>query len=113
MSALGQQGGTTLARPLVAGADAGKEVLLVRKRILVADTETVVLKRYQECLAEHGFKVAIATNGLDCVAQMRCFRPHLLVLDPWLPWGGGEGGLAMMYEDPQVPLVPVIAMSGR
>ena len=35
----------------------------------------------------------------------------MLVLDPALPWGQGEGVLAMMYEDPGVPLVPVMVLT--
>ena len=52
-----------------------------------------------------------ATDALDCVAKLRVFAPDVLVLDPALPWGQGEGVLAMMYEDPGVPLVPVMVLT--
>ena len=35
----------------------------------------------------------------------------VLVMDPSLPWGGGDGVLAMMYEDPGIPVVPVIVLT--
>lgn len=43
---------------------------------------------------------------------MRSFRPDLLVLDPDLPWGQGEGVLSLM-EDGDLPVVPVVIVSSR
>ena len=48
------------------------------------------------------------TNGLECVSHLRKCPPHVLVLDPSIPWGGGEGVLALMREESEVPAVPVL-----
>jgi hypothetical protein len=37
----------------------------------------------------------------------------LLVLEPELPWGQGEGVLALMEEEPDVPNVPVLILSAH
>jgi DNA-binding response OmpR family regulator len=42
---------------------------------------------------------------------MRERVPGLLVLEPQLPWGGGEGVLAMMGELPQLATVPVMVLT--
>jgi DNA-binding response OmpR family regulator len=82
-------------------------------RILLADTDKGLLDRYREFLSGQGFEVATATTALDCVEQLRTFRPHVLVLEPDLPWGWGEGVIARMREEADLPLVPVILLTVR
>ena len=41
------------------------------------------------------------SSGLECVARLRERVPDVLVLEPQLPWGGGEGVLAIMGEVPR------------
>ena len=57
--------------------------------------------------------MATARDGLACVAQLREFRPAVLVLDPALPWGWGDGVLARMREEADIPTVPVILLFTR
>jgi DNA-binding response OmpR family regulator len=85
----------------------------MRNRVLLADPDEQLLASYREFLLRDGFDVMTATDALDCVAKLRSFPPDVLVLDPALPWGQGEGVLAMMYEDPRVPLVPVMIVTGN
>ena len=47
-----------------------------------------------------------ALSGLECAARLRECVPDVLVLEPQLPWGGGEGVLAMMGEVPSLRLFP-------
>src|SRR5207244_249871 len=82
-----------------------------RLQVLLADRDEELLATYREFLLRDGFDVVTATDALDCVAKLRVFAPDVLVLDPALPWGQGEGVLAMMYEDPGVPLVPVVVLT--
>ena len=82
-------------------------------RILLADADRSARRRYGRYLAKCGFEVQTAASGLEAVAGLRTFQPDLLVLDPKLPWGGGEGVVALMYEDESVPLIPVIVLSTR
>src|SRR5438874_1120798 len=82
-------------------------------RILIADGDSALTRTYQTALGGEGFEVEIATDGLSCVGLLRDFQPAVLVLDPELHWGGGEGVLAMMHEDPEVPIVPVVVLSAQ
>ena len=45
------------------------------------------------------------------MSQLREETPDVLVLDPGLPWGGGDGVLALMREDKTVPKVPTLLHS--
>ena len=80
-------------------------------RILLADRDEALLAEYREYLLRDGFDVITAIDGLDCVAKLRRCRPEALVLDPGLLWGDGEGVLAMMHEEADVPLVPVMVLA--
>ena len=79
-------------------------------KVLIADPDAALLASYRAYLSRHGFQVATAKDGLECVARLRAFRPDIVVLSPHLLWGAGEGVLAMMYEERDVPLVPVLAL---
>jgi DNA-binding response OmpR family regulator len=82
-------------------------------RILIADADEQMRAVYANGLVDYGFEVATAADGLNCIAALRDFVPTLLVLDPELPWGGGAGLLARMYEEADLPYVPVILLTAN
>ena len=77
----------------------------------MADPDESVQPLYRERLVQEGFELATASSGLECVARLRESVPDVLVLEPQLPWGGGEGVLAMMGELPQLANVPVMVLT--
>jgi DNA-binding response OmpR family regulator len=82
-------------------------------KILLADPDEMLLDEYEHFLCQACFNVATAKSGLECVAKLRSFVPDVLVLEPDLPWGRGEGVLARMHEDLDVPRVPVLVLADR
>jgi DNA-binding response OmpR family regulator len=86
---------------------------VVLHRILLADGDEKLLHYYRTTLSHEGFNVQIASTGLDCVARLRTFRPDLLILEPTLPWGSGEGVLALLSEDPSMPEVTVMVLTDQ
>ncbi len=82
-------------------------------RVLIADADDCLRESYRTCLEGQGFVVIGAASGLECVARLRDSSPDILVLDPAVPWGGGDGVLAMMDEEPDVPRVPVIVVASH
>lgn len=80
-------------------------------RILIADPDEYTLDSYRDFLERQGFEVATATTGLECVAELRRRAPDVLVIEPSMPWGGGDGVLALMHEDADVPLIPVLVLT--
>lgn len=71
-------------------------------RILLADPDEFVAAAYADCLRQRGAIVATASTGLECLEKLRDFAPHVLVLDPELLWGGGDGVLAVIHEQPEL-----------
>ena len=77
----------------------------------MADPDESLQPVYREPLAQEGFDVVAARSGLECVARLRERVPDVLVLEPQLPWGGGEGVLAIMGEVPALANVPVMVLT--
>ena len=65
---------------------------------------------YGSLLVEHGYRVETTNGGFDCVGwlRQRCF--DLLIIDQELPWGGGEGVLDCMRDQPAIS-IPVIMLT--
>ena len=80
-------------------------------RVLIADPDEYLLDHYRDYLEQHGFEVATATTGVECVERLRECAPDVLVLEPSIPWGWGDGVLAMMHEQSDIPVVPVIVLT--
>jgi CheY-like chemotaxis protein len=79
-------------------------------RVLIAVCDSHVRDLYAEALTRTGCAVQTAASALECVARLKDFAPDLLVLEPALPWGQGEGVLALMREEPGPPPAPVILL---
>ncbi len=77
----------------------------------MADPDESLQPLYREPLLQDGFEMATAVSGLECVARLRECVPDVLVLEPQLPWGGGNGVLAIMGEVPELAIVPVMVLT--
>ncbi len=80
-------------------------------RVLLVDPNEYLLSRYEEYLAKAGYEVFTSQDALDCLKKLRKYSPDIMVLEPMLPWGGGDGILAMMNEEPDVPKTPVLLLT--
>jgi DNA-binding response OmpR family regulator len=81
--------------------------------VVVAHADRDLCDLYRGFLSHHGWQVRTSGTGLECLAQLRQSLPHFLVLDMHLPWGGADGLLAVMRDDPGFARVPVILTSTR
>ena len=80
-------------------------------RVLMADPDASLPPVYREPLLREGIDLETAVNGLDCVARLRERVPDVLVLEPHMPWGGGDGVLAIMGEVPRFASIPVMVLT--
>lgn len=91
-----------------------KEEPLLPARVLIADPDRFLLASYGKHLRERGAYVFTARTGLECLAQLRDAVPDVLVLEPAILWGGGEGILALVNEESALrPTVIMILVQGR
>jgi carbon storage regulator CsrA len=84
---------------------------LMSIRILIADTDEFLAANYREHLCRQGANVATATTGLECMKRLRDCVPDVLVLEPEILWGGGDGVLALMHERPEIRPASVILLT--
>jgi CheY-like chemotaxis protein len=69
--------------------------------VLFADADRELRDACRQFLSRHGFQVDAAADGLECLAKLRRTVPDLLILDLELPWGGGDGVLGLLREEPR------------
>ena len=73
----------------------------MKQTMLIADGDAELCDHYRNFATEHGYDVETSSDGLDCVRKLRQVTPTVLVLDMELRWGGGDGVLGWLREEPQ------------
>ncbi len=81
--------------------------------VLVACSNNELLDVYQRFVSAIGFAVQTAAGGVDCLQRLYSALPNVVLLERELLWGGADGVLAVMREEPAMMSVPVIIMLGR
>ncbi|HKI70408.1 MAG TPA: response regulator, partial [Verrucomicrobiae bacterium] len=66
--------------------------IMDRKKILVVDDDTVVLKAFTFKLTSKGYDVLTALEGAEAVSVVRRAKPDLILLDVSFPPDVGSGG---------------------
>jgi CheY-like chemotaxis protein len=79
--------------------------------LLIAEGDDELRYSLSCFFSSHGYEVATAAGGLDCLRQLRQRPPLACVLDQELRWGGSAGVLAVMRDDPDLRHIPVILTS--
>jgi two-component system OmpR family response regulator len=80
-------------------------------RVLVVDDEPNIVDVISMALRYQGFDVAEAGTGAEALAQVRAFRPHLIILDVMLP--DMEGFDVAERLGAQRTGVPIIFLTAR
>jgi CheY-like chemotaxis protein len=99
--------------PSFANDEKSDEGTVMTAQILIADRDPLVWEQCSRFLAAHGYDVAVAADGLQCVEQLRSGCLDLLVLDPELLWGGGPGVLDWLTCEEPVKPVKVVITDGH
>ncbi len=79
--------------------------------VLVADADSDLCDLYRLFFSRHGWQVRSSGGGVECLAQLRQASPRFLILDMQLLWGGADGLLEVMRDDPELASVPVVLTS--
>lgn len=69
-------------------------------KVLLAEADRDLRQNHVEFFADRGFQIDTVDSALQCVAKLRQVVPDLLVLDLELPWGGGDGVVDFLSENP-------------
>ena len=82
----------------------------IPRTLLVAHSDHYLLEHLVLGLEQSGFSVHNANSGINCIAKMRCIHPDVVLLDPELLWGGGDGVLASMVSNPSLVSISVLLL---
>lgn len=86
---------------------------LVSGPILVVEDDRDMRDFLFDVLTSAGFHVVTADNGLDALEQLRRHHPCVVLLDLGLPLLDGGGFVQTVQADPELPVVPIICISGQ
>lgn len=81
--------------------------------IVLATRPGLTRNEYEAALTRRGFEVHAVGDGLRCLEVLRDFLPDVLVIEPELPWGGGDGVLDIVHEELAFHRVPVFALTAE
>jgi two-component system response regulator MtrA len=87
--------------------------MTMRRRVLIAEPDALLLAAYQAFLAAEGVQTVAVTNGVDCRAALRQCPPDVLVLDSDLALGPDGEGLDLLREAREASAVPVLILTSH
>jgi CheY-like chemotaxis protein len=82
---------------------------MTRGPVLIVDDDVDIRDLLAETLAETGFDVATACNGLEALTALRCeqVKPAAILLDLMMPVMDGYGFLDQRRVDPALASIPI------
>ncbi|MGX4642027.1 Hpt domain-containing protein [Massilia sp. SYSU DXS3249] len=106
--ALGRYAGTVTPPALAA-----QEALPQRPTVMVVDDSLTVRRVTQRLLEREGYRVALAKDGVDALAQMPEVRPDLMLVDIEMPRMDGFDLVRHVRGDPGTSAIPIIMITSR
>ena len=89
-----------------------KTVLRQKKKLLVVDDSSFILKMMQELL-DHDYEVITAKSGLSAIMGITLDRPDLILLDYEMPVCNGKQVLEMIRSEKEFTDIPVIFLTSH
>jgi two-component system cell cycle response regulator DivK len=81
------------------------------KTILIVEDNDLNMKLFQDLLEAHGYKTLPTKDGLEAMKLARQHRPDLILMDIQLPEISGLEVTKWLKEDPELKVIPVIAVT--
>lgn len=81
------------------------------KKILLVEDEELIITLLERKLAQEGYEVILARNGVEGLERMRETKPDLILLDIVMPKMGGFELMEEMEKDEELKDIPVIIIS--
>ncbi len=84
---------------------------MMKARILIVDDEQINLTTLEAFLADDGYELFFARNGLDACALAQVEQPDLILLDVMMPEMDGFTVCRRIRSDPVIGRVPIIVVT--
>jgi CheY-like chemotaxis protein len=96
----------------LAGALARGEKMSSSREILIVDDSEEQVAFVSQILENHGYRYAVAHNGVEALTMMKGNPPALVLLDMMMPRKSGVSVLQQMKQSPDLAAIPVIVITG-
>jgi two-component system, cell cycle response regulator DivK len=81
------------------------------KTILIVEDNELNMKLFVDLLESHGYQTVGTPNGMEVLALARKHRPDLILMDIQLPDVSGLEVTKWLKGDPELKVIPVIAVT--
>ena len=105
--ALGRHAGMVMPAPVAAEAPPH------RPMVMVVDDSLTVRRVTQRLLEREGYRVALAKDGVDALAQLPAVRPDLMLVDIEMPRMDGFDLVRHVRGDAATGAIPIIMITSR
>jgi len=87
--------------------------MLRQRRVLIVDDEGNLASIVAQAFEHEGFKVATATNGIECMNKVSGFRPDVIVMDIMMPRLDGVDTTRLIRRHEDFRSTLIIALSAK
>ena len=84
-----------------------------RKRILIVDDDPHIQKLMARTVEREGHAVESCSNGFEAGIRVMRFKPHLIMLDLFMPYMNGFQVCRQLKSDPETATIKILAISGH
>lgn len=85
----------------------------MKRRILIATDNEADRSKYEDYLQDFGYEVETADDGMACHRKLANQRPDVLLLESNIKWGGSDGVIEQMRDDPELYAIPVVLITNE
>jgi len=82
------------------------------KRILIVDDNPQAYDMFAEMVSRDGYRIEIAKDGFEAGVKTVVFKPHLIILDPFMPGMESVEVCKRIKESSNIAPIKVLAITG-
>jgi len=83
-------------------------------RLLIVDNSVEIVEILEDLLSEiDGLEIQTAFNGNEAGMKMETFRPHIIILDLWMPGVNGFEVCKHLKYNPETANITIMAITGH
>lgn len=83
----------------------------MRKTVLIVEDNELNMKLFHDLLEAHGYDIVGTRNGIEALELARRHRPDLILMDIQLPEVSGLEVTKWLKDDPELRMIPVVAVT--
>ena len=85
----------------------------MKKKLLLADDEQVLVGALKERFEDDGYTVVTAFDGEECLEKTNLENPDLIIMDVVMPKLDGYSIIKVMQQNDATRDIPIIMLTGR